>query len=204
VHALIVLQKIDMKRFPLLVRYSFFGVVMFASNLYACEPDGVREDNVPKINSTYVVAFPVDNKTAVPGTMTFSTEGDKIFLKLVRGDLNVRMKVMIREVSDSFATGKNQYFDAVYSSEDGLLTVIVAGLIMPKGSESISGDSGGKMVIHHAASEENHFRGSTDLLPFTMALLQAEQAGTGQPATRPESKSEGGDKPQPESEGRSR
>jgi hypothetical protein len=33
---------------------------------------------------------------------------------------------------------------------------------------------------------------------------QAEQAGTGQPATRPESKSEGRDKPQPESEGRSR
>jgi hypothetical protein len=33
---------------------------------------------------------------------------------------------------------------------------------------------------------------------------QAEQAGTGQPATRPESKSKGGDKPQPEAEGRSR
>ena len=33
---------------------------------------------------------------------------------------------------------------------------------------------------------------------------QAEQAGAGQPATRPESKSEGGDKPQPEAEGRSR
>jgi hypothetical protein len=33
---------------------------------------------------------------------------------------------------------------------------------------------------------------------------KAEQGGTGQPATRPESKSEGGDKPQPESEGRSR
>jgi hypothetical protein len=30
------------------------------------------------------------------------------------------------------------------------------------------------------------------------------EAGTGQPATRPESKSEGSDKPQPESEGRSR
>jgi hypothetical protein len=30
------------------------------------------------------------------------------------------------------------------------------------------------------------------------------QGGTGQPATRPESKSEGGDKPQPEAEGRSR
>ena len=33
---------------------------------------------------------------------------------------------------------------------------------------------------------------------------KAEQAGTGQPATRPESKSEASDKPQPESEGRSR
>jgi hypothetical protein len=33
---------------------------------------------------------------------------------------------------------------------------------------------------------------------------QSEQAGTGQPATSPESKSEGSDKPQPEAEGRSR
>ena len=33
---------------------------------------------------------------------------------------------------------------------------------------------------------------------------KAEQGGTGQPATRPESKSEGSDKPQPEAEGRSR
>jgi hypothetical protein len=33
---------------------------------------------------------------------------------------------------------------------------------------------------------------------------KGEQAGSGQPATRPESKSEGGDKPQPEAEGRSR
>ena len=35
-------------------------------------------------------------------------------------------------------------------------------------------------------------------------ILNGEQAGTGQPATRPESKSEGSDKPQPEAEGRSR
>jgi len=33
---------------------------------------------------------------------------------------------------------------------------------------------------------------------------EGEHAGTGQPATRSESKSEGGDKPQPEAEGRSR
>ena len=32
----------------------------------------------------------------------------------------------------------------------------------------------------------------------------AQQVGTGKPSTRPESKSEGGDKPQPEAEGRSR
>lgn len=34
-------------------------------------------------------------------------------------------------------------------------------------------------------------------------IRQGEQAGAGQPATRPESKSEGRDKPQPEAEGRS-
>jgi hypothetical protein len=41
---------------------------------------------------------------------------------------------------------------------------------------------------------------------FTERYLkqEAEQGGTGQPATRPELKSEGSDKPQPESEGRSR
>ena len=33
---------------------------------------------------------------------------------------------------------------------------------------------------------------------------KAQQAGAGQPATRPELKSEGGDKPQPNAEGRSR
>jgi hypothetical protein len=38
----------------------------------------------------------------------------------------------------------------------------------------------------------------------TPGKLKAEQDGTVQPATRPESDSEGGDKPQPESEGRSR
>ena len=38
----------------------------------------------------------------------------------------------------------------------------------------------------------------------TKKQAEAEQAGTGQPATRSESKSEGSDKPQPEAEGRSR
>jgi hypothetical protein len=40
--------------------------------------------------------------------------------------------------------------------------------------------------------------------PTDSIKIQAEQGGTGQPATRSQSKSEGGDKPQPEAEGRSR
>ena len=43
-----------------------------------------------------------------------------------------------------------------------------------------------------------------DLSNFILSEPNGEQAGTGQPATRPESKSEGSDKPKPESEGRSR
>jgi hypothetical protein len=45
-----------------------------------------------------------------------------------------------------------------------------------------------------------------DQWPDVLRLVdtRTEQAGAGQPATRPESKSEGGDKPQPKSEGRSR
>jgi hypothetical protein len=38
---------------------------------------------------------------------------------------------------------------------------------------------------------------------FDPEKTHSQQAGTGQPATRPESKSEGGFKPQPEAEGRS-
>lgn len=41
-------------------------------------------------------------------------------------------------------------------------------------------------------------------IAFLPKATNAEQAGTGQPATRPESKSEGSYKPQPEAKGRSR
>ncbi len=44
----------------------------------------------------------------------------------------------------------------------------------------------------------------TDAKLPTEIIKTGEQPGTGQPATRSQSKSEGGDKPQPESEGRSR
>ena len=42
------------------------------------------------------------------------------------------------------------------------------------------------------------------ILDALRSMHQIEQAGAGQPATRPEPKPEGSDKPQPESEGRSR
>ena len=50
-----------------------------------------------------------------------------------------------------------------------------------------------KNPISHKLSDE-----------FLEPTKEGEQAGAGQPATRPESKSEGSDKPQPEAEGRSR
>jgi hypothetical protein len=45
---------------------------------------------------------------------------------------------------------------------------------------------------------------ASDLLRAARKKKKTEQAGAGQPATHPQSKSEGGDKSQPEAEGRSR
>jgi hypothetical protein len=53
------------------------------------------------------------------------------------------------------------------------------------------------------ASTNHHFESQFQITK-RLDPTPAEQAGTGQPATRPESKSEGSDKPQPEAEGRSR
>ncbi len=61
------------------------------------------------------------------------------------------------------------------------------------------------IVTTYLPSYSNAMNGREDMLQaFYVRQKSAEQAGTGQPATRPESKSEGGDKPQPEAEGRSR
>jgi hypothetical protein len=57
-------------------------------------------------------------------------------------------------------------------------------------------------VISEFGTDNSHPRANDKVL--AEMIRHAEQAGTGQPATRPESKSEGSDKPQPEAEGRSR
>jgi hypothetical protein len=68
----------------------------------------------------------------------------------------------------------------------------------------VAGNSGSKLFDEPMKSH------LTDWIGQRMDELQeqerkeAEQAGTGQPATRPVLKSEGSDKPQPEAEGRSR
>lgn len=55
---------------------------------------------------------------------------------------------------------------------------------------------------HFPIKDESRRKELADILQ--RSRQEAEQAGAGQPATRPESDSEGSDKPQPESEGRSR
>ena len=58
--------------------------------------------------------------------------------------------------------------------------------------------------IHKGYSYNFSKQPTLDQIQRTVTMRRSEQAGTGQPATRPESKSEGSDKPQPEAEGRSR
>jgi hypothetical protein len=65
--------------------------------------------------------------------------------------------------------------------------------------------TGGKCVLVIEESEDYEFTGRFKFVKQDVENEpQAEQASAGQPATRPESKSEGSDKPQPEAEGRSR
>ena len=67
-------------------------------------------------------------------------------------------------------------------------------------------DLADKLVLGGPAVAERILADAGELQADMIATeaKNAEQAGAGQPATRPQSKAEGGDKPQPESEGRSR
>jgi hypothetical protein len=71
----------------------------------------------------------------------------------------------------------------IYSSGDSLVTFNYMGTISEDGKVTTTVSS---------------------LFVLLQSKKDGEQAGTEQPATRPESKSEGSDKPQPEAEGRSR
>jgi hypothetical protein len=58
--------------------------------------------------------------------------------------------------------------------------------------------------LHSWINRKKWHAGMEDLVEAIQKNHEAEQDGTGQPATRSQSKSEGSDKPQPEAEGRSR
>jgi hypothetical protein len=65
--------------------------------------------------------------------------------------------------------------------------------------------AGTRVVVYPAEIPVDAFRSPETLAAAVAGIIEeAEQAGTGQPATRTQLKPEGGDKPQPEAEGRSR
>ena len=83
---------------------------------------------------------------------------------------------------------------------------IVAEKKLPDEQQKIRFRQGNGKIFWKDDSSGVRF-GTTETTLWTHALIEkgpGEQGGAGQPATRSESDSEGGDKPHPESEGRSR
>jgi hypothetical protein len=74
------------------------------------------------------------------------------------------------------------------------------GYPLKDGAEASYEAASGRFKITHSSPAIESFRARFP----EFKQIQSEQAGTGQPVTRPESDSEGGDKPQPEAEGRFR
>jgi hypothetical protein len=69
---------------------------------------------------------------------------------------------------------------------------------------TLSSESGSSVYVDGDQPVIGHFHPNKRIIALLTNEVRSEQAGTGQPATRSQLKSEGGDKPQPESEGRSR
>jgi hypothetical protein len=77
----------------------------------------------------------------------------------------------------------------------------------PSGDSSINVDFSSTVlgiVVFEYSKENDSIAALGDTFKRKKSNQEVEQAGTGQPATRPLSDSEGSDKPQPEAEGRSR
>lgn len=114
-------------------------------------------------------------------------------------------------VSDlSFASGMNSRI-IFLSNENGefLAQLYVQSASVGEGKDAgkIYQTFGGRIRLEKAGFVTRVIRFDYEIPEVVVHLERnpkAEQCGTGQPATRPESKSEGGAKPQPEAEGRSR
>jgi hypothetical protein len=121
-----------------------------------------------------------------------------------------------REVTEEVDRG---HFDL---GSDGTIGVLKTILEHVDGSPTLTAADGapllhGLLCVRYGTTHNMRMKGTNIILGLSAKegrkLLdkiedtrkkQAEQDGAGQPATRPESKSEGGDKPRPEAEGRSR
>jgi hypothetical protein len=132
---------------------------------------------------------------------TYTAEGDKIVLK--------HPKLMPPESNWMFRTvdgvGTLWRSDVIKQLEAGEMWNLYHS-----GKESFFRIGEGSILVPSKKTAEEAWKWSktTDVIAVAAFLegkdQKAEQDGTGQPATRPESKSEGGDKPQPESEPRPR
>jgi hypothetical protein len=123
--------------------------------------------------------------------------------------------VIDRNAPDLTNTGKHREWRMWYifkgTRSEGLHgELVINGRIRTgtKVGEKFESD-GGTLIWHGPWDDRKQLFSKSGWLPEDLSAVcpswnrKAEQDGSGQPATRPESKSEGGDKPQPEAEGRS-
>jgi len=122
--------------------------------------------------------------------------GYSVFVTCGGGDYP---KEAFRIVNDELG-GKIDSLLGGYASQNNIVVVIpeICGY-----SVTIAGPSGTKLWDEGTERELSEWI-SRRMNEIQLEEQQTAEAGAGQPATRPESKSEGSEEPQPESEGRSR
>lgn len=152
---------------------------------------------------------------------------DEEFFKVVNGEAKVEghvIKLLVVKPEYLTASYKNDSNDSlfpkytvrIYNRYGYLLGSDKVGVSIIGGSPKLEiGDVGGDKIHLDLVDVASVFKHTKLDLPadfFDVAWVSlaetntqlAEQASAGQPATNPESKSEGKDKPQPEAEGRTR
>jgi hypothetical protein len=148
----------------------------------------------------------------------------KLFGCDAEGEFNFHKGVLVSHgfelVFDDYADGHNAFLDAC-KILDSKVKGFESSVALPidKGDTDCDGRPADRMTIYlHGIHLNASYQLRLNLLSGSGSFIlgwgaqkvhpseksKIEQAGTGQPATRPESKSESGDKPQPEAEGRSR
>ena len=100
--------------------------------------------------------------------------------------------------SDPQALSTKDYRELIFigpSNDRGVFTRCHSVALWPQHDEALANGRTIRFLAHDYTAMKRALQG---------ANKKAQQAGAGQPATAPQLKSEGGDKPQPEAEGRSR